>query len=131
VARSIGTGLLVRVTHSSGLLEGNYTSETTFGPNDHRRHRPRQWLLDGLRKIEQLDFLTNGTNRTLGQAALKWLLADPAVASTLPNIYDAEQLREFAAAPEAADLTQSELDHVAELFRAGFNLAPAAGTARS
>ena len=30
---------------------------------------------------------------TLGQAALKWLLAEPLVVTTLPNIYDDEQLR--------------------------------------
>ena len=33
---------------------------------------------------------------TLGQAALKWLLAEPRVVTTLPNIYDDEQLAEFA-----------------------------------
>ncbi len=128
-ARVIGAGLLVRVTHSSGLLEGKYTSETTFGPNDHRRHRPRQWLLDGLQKVEQLGFLTEGGNRTLGQASLKWLLADPTVASTLPNIYDGEQLREFAAASETTDLTEAELSRVADLYNHGFHLAPAAGVA--
>jgi hypothetical protein len=31
---------LVGVPHSSGMLEGNYSTETTFGPNDHRQHRP-------------------------------------------------------------------------------------------
>ena len=37
---------------------------------------------------------------TLGQAALKWLLAEPRVVTTLPNIYDDEQLAEFAAASD-------------------------------
>jgi aryl-alcohol dehydrogenase-like predicted oxidoreductase len=123
-AHKTGCGLLVRVTHSSGLLEGKYTEETTFGPNDHRRHRPRQWLVDGLQKVRKLDFLTDGTGRTLGQAALKWLLADTQVASTLPNIYDSEQLREFAAAPGTPDLTADELSMVADLYDHGFYLDP-------
>ena len=38
--------------------------------------------------------------RTLGQAAIQWLLAEPRVMTVLPNIYDREQLREFAAAPD-------------------------------
>src|ERR671914_1878351 len=99
-ARETGTSLIVRVPHSSGMLEGKYTKDTTFAKNDHRRHRPKEWLLDGLKKIEQLDFLTASRERTLGQTALKFVLASPEIASTLPNIYDYDQLEEFAAAPE-------------------------------
>src|SRR5919197_127277 len=94
IARELDISLLVRVPHSSGLLEGKYTAETTFPASDHRSHRPREWLLDGLRKLEQLEFLHRDRGMTLGQAALKWLLAEPTVASIQPNIYDAEQLHE-------------------------------------
>jgi len=38
-------------------------------------------------------------DRTIGQAAIQWLLHDPVVATTLPNIYGIEQIDEFAAAP--------------------------------
>ncbi len=58
----------VRVPHASGMLEGKYTEDTVFPENDHRRHRPRSWLINGLQKIRTLDFLT--TDRTLGQASL-------------------------------------------------------------
>src|SRR5207253_564900 len=97
------TMFLIRVTHSSGMLEGKYTAETTFPPTDHRSHRPRSWLLNGIKKVEQLRFLEN-SERTLGQAALQWLLADELVASTLPNIYNEEQLVEFGKAPECPPL---------------------------
>jgi aryl-alcohol dehydrogenase-like predicted oxidoreductase len=66
-ARETNTSLVVRVPHSSGMLEGKYTEETTFATNDHRRHRPKEWLLDGLKKVEQLDFLTESGERTLGR----------------------------------------------------------------
>src|SRR6266542_1124054 len=69
------TMFLIRVTHASGMLEGKYTAETTFPPTDHRRHRPRSWLLNEMKKIDQLHFPEN-SERTLGQAALQWLLAD-------------------------------------------------------
>src|SRR6266403_3933362 len=101
------TMFLIRVTHSSGMLEGKYTAETTFPPTDHRSHRPRSWLLNGIKKVEQLRFLENA-DRTLGQAALQWLLADDRVASTLPNIYDEEQLVEFGKAPESPALTADD-----------------------
>lgn len=121
-ARATACGFVARVPHSSGLLEGRYTAETTFPPGDHRNHRPRQWLIDGLRKVEQLRFLEREGERTLGQAALQWLLAEPLMASTLPNIYDEAQLREFAATSEAPPLSQADLDHVQALYSNGFGL---------
>jgi aryl-alcohol dehydrogenase-like predicted oxidoreductase len=110
----------IRVTHASGMLEGKYTEDTVFPPNDHRRHRPRSWLINGLAKIRTLDFLT--TRMTLGQAALKWLLAEPLVVTTLPNIYDAEQLAEFAEASDMSDLSEDQLRRVAELAATNFGV---------
>lgn len=123
-ARETDTSLIVRVPHSSGMLEGHYDENTTFGENDHRRHRPREWLLEGVKKVEQLRFLEQ--ERTLGQAALKFCLASPEVASTLPNIYNEEQLEEFAAAPDTPDLTEEELSRISELYENNFGLEPAA-----
>ena len=117
------TMFLIRVTHSSGMLEGKYTAETTFPPTDHRSHRPRSWLLNGIKKIEKLRFLEN-SERTLGQAALQWLLADERVASTLPNIYNEEQLIEFAKAPESPALTADEMAEIDNLYADNFGLEP-------
>jgi aryl-alcohol dehydrogenase-like predicted oxidoreductase len=123
-AREASTGLMIRVPHSSGMLEGHYTRDTVFAENDHRRHRPKEWLTEGLRKVERLGFLAEG--RTLGQAAIQWLLAEPVVTTVLPNIYNSEQLREFAAAPETPELSTAELGHVAELYASDFAAEPAA-----
>jgi aryl-alcohol dehydrogenase-like predicted oxidoreductase len=112
---------LIRVPHSSGMLEGKYTAATVFPPGDHRAHRPRSWLLNGVKKIEQLRFLENA-DRTLGQAALQWLLADDRVASTLPNIYNEEQLIEFAQAPDAVPLTSDDMERIAGLYAANFGI---------
>ena len=115
------TMFLIRVTHSSGMLEGKYTAETTFAPTDHRSHRPRSWLLNGVKKVEKLRFLEN-SNRTLGQAALQWLLADDRVASTLPNIYNEEQLIEFAKAPDGPPLTADDMVKIEELYSQNFGV---------
>jgi aryl-alcohol dehydrogenase-like predicted oxidoreductase len=110
----------IRVTHASGMLEGKYTEDTVFPANDHRRHRPRSWLTNGVKKVRTLDFLT--TQMTLGQAALKWLLAEPLVVTTLPNIYDLEQLEEFAEAPDKPDLSSAQMERVAELAARNFGV---------
>ena len=130
--REAGAGVVVRVPHSSGLLEGAYTEDTVFAENDHRRHRPRSWLVNGLKKVEQLRFLVDARpSATIGQIALQWILANPAVASTLPNIYGAAQLDEFAAASDVAPLTAGELARVQELYDANFGLEPAVENARA
>ncbi len=121
-ARDTGTSLIVRVPHSSGMLEGHYDENTTFAKNDHRRHRPKEWLTTGLKKVERLSFLTESGERTLGQAALKFVLASPEVVSTLPNFYGKEQIEEFAAAPNTPDLTPEELSRIAELYENDFGL---------
>jgi aryl-alcohol dehydrogenase-like predicted oxidoreductase len=110
----------VRVTHASGMLEGHYTEDTVFPENDHRRHRPRSWLVNGVQKVRTLDFLKE--RMTLGQAALKWLLAEPRVVSALPNIYDYDQLAEFAEASDLPDLSENDLDRIATLAEENFGV---------
>ena len=77
LAEAFGVGVIARVPTSSGLLEGHLTPEHTFEGNDHRRHRPRSWLIEGLQKVDQLEFMTRGGERTLAQAAFKYVLAQP------------------------------------------------------
>jgi len=115
------TAFMVRVPHSSGMLEGKYTADTTFPEGDHRRHRPRSWLLNGVQKVEHLRFLEE-PGRTLGQAAIQWLLAEPRIMTVLPNIYDREQLREFAGAVDTPPLTAGELVRIADLYARNFGV---------
>jgi aryl-alcohol dehydrogenase-like predicted oxidoreductase len=115
------TGYMIRVPHSSGMLEGHYTLETTFPKSDHRSHRPREWLVNGVEKVAQLRFLEQ-PGRTLGQAAIQWLLAEPRVMTVLPNIYDREQLVEFANAPETPALAPDELGKIADLYERNFGI---------
>ena len=120
-AKQSGTSLLVRVPHSSGMLEGQYTADTVFAENDHRRHRPRAWLLNGLKKIDQLGFLTDD-GATLGQKALRYVLREPAIVSALPNIYNREQLLEFAAAADVADIDDAQDATITSLFESNYGL---------
>lgn len=122
-AEESDTMFLIRVPHSSGMLEGKYTEETVFPANDHRNHRPRSWLLNGVKKVEQLRFLERD-GRTLGHAALLWLLADPRTACTLPNIYNEEQLREFSAAPDQLPISPDEMLRIETLVASNFGVGP-------
>ncbi len=79
----------------------------------------------GMTLFDAADTYGNGLseeNRSLGQAALQWLLADDRVASTLPNIYNEEQLIEFAKAPDTSSLTSDEMEEIAELHSQNFGV---------
>src|SRR3954447_23558178 len=109
-AEEKGAAVLARVPTSSGLLEDKYTPETTFPKHDHRSHRKREWLVDGLQKVERLRFLSEAHGMTMAQAALRFILAQPAIACVLPTVSDTADLEEWAAASDAPDLTAADLE---------------------
>lgn len=127
-ARRNGKAVLTRVPHASGLLEGNMNTETTFAPGDHRNwrmttnERKRQWLDRGLLKVEKLGFIAGDAGRTLGQAALQFILSEPSIVSVLPNIYDEPQLEELAKSPDTAPLSDKELRQLSDLYAHDFYL---------
>jgi aryl-alcohol dehydrogenase-like predicted oxidoreductase len=121
--------VLVRVPHSSGLLDGTVRADTEFAEGDHRNwrvttnERRRAWLEDGLVKVTRLDPLLE--HRSIGQLALQFILHEPAVSSILPNIYDIEGLEDFCAYDAAAPLTDSEYAEIQALYERNFDLQPA------
>lgn len=127
-ARAKGVSVLVRVPHASGVLEGSYTEETQFGPNDHRNHRVstnemrKKWLIDGLKKLDLLRFAAEEAGRTPGQMAIQWLASEPSVTGIFPNIYDRRQLEELVRATDTKPFSLDELGQVEELYRTNFHL---------
>ncbi len=119
-----GPQFLIRVTHSSGMLEGQYTIDTKFDASDHRSHRSRAWLVEGIQKIERLEALRAKRGVTMGQLALLWLYAHPSMLSALPNIYNEQQLEEFVAASEHEPLTGEEMETVHDLYVRNFDVVP-------
>lgn len=118
-----GVGVMARVPTSSGLLDDKLTLDTTFPETDHRRHRPREWLVEGLQKVERIRFLCQ-PGRTMAQAALRFILAQPAIACVLPTITSEAELREYAGAADVPELTEEELARLSELYERNFDVEP-------
>jgi aryl-alcohol dehydrogenase-like predicted oxidoreductase len=125
VARECHTGLLARVPHASGLLDGTYYPGMTFPETDHRSHRKREWLERSLRRVERIGFIYGPeTGRSIAQAAIQFCLSEPGIASVLPNITNERELREFAAAPDTPPLTAEEVARLHDLYDHDFYLEP-------
>jgi aryl-alcohol dehydrogenase-like predicted oxidoreductase len=131
VAQSHDVPVFVRVPHASDMLLERVTEDTVFAANDHRSFRQvnpamrHEWQTKGVKKVELLRFLTDGTGRTLGQAAIQFLLSQPSIVSIFPNIYDEPLLEELAAASDTPPLTESERNEVARLYEHNFYLTEA------
>ena len=122
IAEEENTGLLARVPHASEVLTDQFTGPPKFEAGDHRALRRAEWLTQAAKKREHLVFLAQDTDRTLAQAAIKFSLAQPSIATVLPNITNEENLKEYTATSETPDLTSEELARIAELFDNDFYL---------
>jgi len=122
-AERAGAAVMARVPTSSGLLDDNLTPDTTFGPGDHRRHRPHEWLVEGLEKIERIRFLCEDGERTMPQAALRYIL-DSGATTVIPTITNEAELRGYSSATDVPELTSEELARVDELYGRNFDVEP-------
>jgi aryl-alcohol dehydrogenase-like predicted oxidoreductase len=121
-AAAVGAGVLARVPHASGALEGKITKETTFAAGDHRSFRNRQMLVDLLDKAETLRWLHEDGTRSIAQLALQYAVAQPGISSVLPTMTAIEQLDEFVAATEAPPLSAADLRRIDELYAENFGV---------
>ncbi|AOS43861.1 General stress protein 69 [Lacunisphaera limnophila] len=92
VAAEHGVAVIVRVAFDEGALTGKFTAATTFGPDD---FRASYFAGDRIgRAVARADAIKPdlaGTGYTLPQAALKWVLAHPAVSTVIPGIRSVAQ----------------------------------------
>jgi len=116
------TSVLARVPHSSGLLNEQVTPDTELEAGDHRGHRPTEWYETGWEKVETLRFLERDGERTMGQAAIQWLLAHDEVASVTPTFRTNADIDEWAGAPDTPPLSDEEYDRVQELYEDNFGI---------
>jgi aryl-alcohol dehydrogenase-like predicted oxidoreductase len=92
VARECGVGIIVRVVFDEGALTGRFTADTKFDPDD---FRAKYFAGDRLARVVahagevQRDLA--GSGYTLPQAAIKWVLAHPAVSTVIPGMRNAAQ----------------------------------------
>ncbi|KDE58055.1 general stress protein [Halostagnicola sp. A56] len=124
------TSLIPRVPHSSGILNEQVTPETELGEGDHRGFRPDAWYETGWEKLEKLRFLERAgdsagdgsSERTMGQAAIAWLLSHDPVASVTPTFRTKADIDEWAAASDVPRLTDEEIARVEELYESDFDI---------
>jgi aryl-alcohol dehydrogenase-like predicted oxidoreductase len=92
VAQECGVGIIVRVAFDEGVLTGKFSKETTFALDDFRaKYFEGDRLGRAIAHTEQVRQDIAGSGYTLAQAALKFVLAHPAVSTVIPGIRNVAQ----------------------------------------
>lgn len=116
------TSIVARVPHSSGLLNEQVTPDTELDSDDHRAYRPDEWYETGWEKVESLRFLERDGERTMGQAAIQWLLSHNEVAAVTPTFRTTDDIDEWATAPDTPPLSPEEEERVQGLTETNFGV---------
>jgi len=121
-AQQANIGVVARVPLKRGILTGKLrqADEQRFQGEDVRaRSFKGEAFAQELGKAEQLKFLVHGPVQSLGQAAIAFCIAHPAVSVVIPGARNAEQMRENAAAADI-EIPAADLERIAHLWHRRF-----------
>lgn len=92
VAKENGVGVIVRVVFDEGVLTGKFTKDTHFAADDFRAgYFAGDRLARAVARAEDIRSDLVGTNYGMAQAAIKFVLAHPAVTTVIPGIRNVAQ----------------------------------------
>ena len=108
-AKEKGYGIIARVPLASGLLTGKFRLDSVFPADDVRQNflTPRR-LQEALERVDEVKSILGKTSRSLAEGALRFVLANDAVSTTIPGAKSARQVEMNVAASDAsipADVT--------------------------
>jgi aryl-alcohol dehydrogenase-like predicted oxidoreductase len=106
VAKECGVGVIVRVAFDEGVLTGKFNAETKFAEGDFRAgYFAGDRLTRSVARAEKIRADLEGSGFTMAQAALKFVLAHPAVSTVIPGIRTVNQAELNCAVSELPDLS--------------------------
>jgi aryl-alcohol dehydrogenase-like predicted oxidoreductase len=114
-AGRLGVGVVARQALFRGFLTDAVTRRTVFAPDDMRSTMSREQFDQHLDRIDELAFLWQDGRRRRIDAAIQYVLGQPAVASVICGAVNRAELADALAAADAAPLTPAEIERVARV----------------
>jgi aryl-alcohol dehydrogenase-like predicted oxidoreductase len=111
-------GVIASSPLAYGFLSGRYTRATTFAADDWRSRLTPEEMAARLERVAAMRFVTGEGVRTLRDAALRFVLAHPAVTAAVPGFRSEEQVEGLIEALDAVPFTDIELGRARESGRA-------------
>lgn len=128
VAKEKQVGILARVPLASGLLTGKFQTTTTFEASDHRTYNANGDAFNvgetfaglpftkGVELAEQLKWMAN-EQRTMTQAALRWILDHDAVTTVIPGFKNEQQVLDNLQALNVPSFNTEELERLKQFYQ--------------
>ena len=111
VAKKHGVGVIVRVAFDEGVLTGKFTPATQFSSDDFRSsYFAGDRLGRAVQRAEAIREDISSTGLTMAQAALKFVLAHPAVTTVIPVIRNPAQAEANCGASDLPNLAPDLLE---------------------
>jgi aryl-alcohol dehydrogenase-like predicted oxidoreductase len=110
-AKNQNIGIIAREPLANGFLTGRQRLDAQYEPGDIRASWPSNYRAHKISLAESLRFLEQ-PGRTLAQAALRFVLDEPAVSTAIVGIKTPEQARENLAASDLPELNQAEQNRI-------------------
>lgn len=102
-AKEKGYGVIARVPLASGLLTGKFRIDSVFPSDDVRQNfLTARRLQEAIERVDEVKSIIGGTARNLAEGALRFVLADDAVSTTIPGARNARQAEMNAGAADGA-----------------------------
>lgn len=121
-------GIMVRVPDASGLLTGKVTAETAFDKNDHRSFRKREFILEAVKKIENMKPIADGKGWNITELAIKFILSQKQISVVLPTMISVEEIEMFSSISDGRYLDSAEALKLEEMYEKNFYVQPVATT---
>ena len=103
LAKEKGYGIVARVPLASGLLTGKYRQDAVFRPDDIRQNfLTARRLEEATQRVDEVRSILGGAERSMAEAALRFVLADDAVSTTIPGAKNVRQVENNVAASEGS-----------------------------
>ena len=116
LARRHKVGILAREPLANGFLSGKYHADAVFTEGDIRASLPPEYLQAMAEMAGHLDFLTRDGERSLTQAALRFVLDDPAVTSVVVGAKTVDQVEENVRAALVPPIDDTERMRISQIF---------------
>ncbi len=101
LAKARGYGIIARVPLASGLLSGKFRQDTVFAADDVRQNflTPKR-LEEVIPRVDEAKSIIGGTARSLAEGALRFVLCNDAISTTIPGARNVRQVEMNVAVDE-------------------------------
>lgn len=119
-------GIMVRVPDASGMLTEKVTADTKFNKDDHRSFRKHEYIVEAMKKIENIKPLAQGKGWSLTELAIKFILSQKQISVVLPTMTSTDEIELFASLSDGKYLRADESERLVQMYDKNFFVQPVA-----